>query len=99
MNLFRVILADRWLDIDTGAITLGKPIPLLPPPALFAIQLNIESVCFPEAVGSALSDGSLSSCQTVAEESSVVDSVIGSCKINKHNTCWFVTIYCGSVLS
>ena len=25
-----------------------------------------------------------------AEESSVVDSVIGSCKTNKHNTCWLI---------
>ena len=25
-----------------------------------------------------------------AEEKSVVDSVVGSSQINKHNTCWFI---------
>ena len=70
--------------------TLGKAIPLFPPPALFAIQFNIEASVFQKQLDQLCQMEVFRHVIQFAEESSVVDSVIGSCKINKHNTCWFI---------
>ena len=70
--------------------TLGKAIQLFPPPALFAIQLNIEASVFQKQLDQLCQMEVFRHVVQFAEESPVVDSVIGSCKINKHNTCWFI---------
>ena len=60
---------------------MGKAIPLFPPPALFAIQLNIESSVLQKQMDQLCQMEVFRHVIQFAEESSVVDSVIGSCQI------------------
>ena len=87
--MIRLIISVDIEQHGSKDATLGKAIPLFPPPALFAIQLNIEASVFQKQLDQ-LSQMVFRHVIQFAEESSVVDSVVGNCQINKHNTCWFI---------